>query len=334
MTAWMFLAFIGAGAIFLVIFNTYVYYRGLGKIKKELAHFTYVEEYDCYAEAEPQFSIQQPKQPYGVLLFHGFTLSAQVFSPLFPALKEAGINYYAPTFTGFGIQSPVLLAHVSYKDWVRDAIEAYDVLAQTVEKVHVVGLSLGGAIGTILSRYRNVDKLILLSPAMYLESELQRIVWMSNIPAINIIARIFYPFYTKQMCRPGSRLDLCSVKTTIGTFHNTTIPIHVARAVDMTLKHIDFDHARFKQLVIFYGKQDRVADIPRFIKELDKEKIPYTSKCYEKSAHILTLDFDSKDVVQDLLLELQETIPKLTYEDGERDAKKLPKPSSKSNKTR
>jgi esterase/lipase len=331
MTEWMFLGIFGAAVIVISIFHAYVYYKGIKRINAELTHFSYIEEYDSYPDAAPQFFTAQTKRPYGVLLLQGFSLSPQEYSPLFPALKEAGINYYAPTLTGFGIRTPVYMAHVSYKDWLRDTIEAYDLLSQTVEKVHVVGTSLGAALGVMLSRYRDVDKLILLSPALYLEPELQRSVWLSNVSIISTIAQWFYPFYTKQVCRPGSRLDLCSVQTSIATFHHTTFPIHVARAVDQTLAHVDFNRARFKQLIVFYGKQDQVSDVSKFLKQLDEKGVPYTSKCYDNSAHILTLDYDSAEVIQDIISELQQSTPKLTYKESA--LKKLPKPSSKSTKT-
>lgn len=330
-TAWMVFGIIGAALTMIIVFHAYVYYRGMKRIRAEHEHFSYIEEYDSYPDADPQFFTTQPKRPYGVLLLHGFSLSPQEYSTLFPALQKAGINYYAPTLTGFGTKSPVFMEHVSYKDWLRDTIRAYDLLSQTVEKIHVVGTSLGSALGVMLSRYRDVDKLILISPALYLEPELQRLVWLSNVSILSTVAQWFYPFYTKKVCRPGSRLDLCFVQTAIATFHHTTIPIHVARAVDQTLTHVDFDKARFKQLVILYGKQDQVSDVPKFLRQLDKEGVTYTSKCYEKSAHILTLDYDSVDVTKDVIDELEKVMPNLTQ--GKEGLKKLPKPSSKSTKT-
>jgi esterase/lipase len=302
MTAWMILALIGLGVIVVYAIHTYQFYRGLWKIHQELAHFSYVAEYDTYIDAEPQFYTAQAKQPYGVLLLHGFSLSAQAFSPLLEELKKENINYYAVTFTGYGMQSPRFLECVRYKDWLRDAIEAYDVLAQTVEKVHVVGASLGAALGVILSQYRNVDKLIQLGPAMHLERELRLWVWLADIPVISTVARWVHPFYTKKICRGDStRLDLCSVQTAISTFHHSTFPLHVVKAVGKTLHHIDLNKSRFRKLYVFYGKHDQVVDITTYFKDLDKAHIPYISRCYENSAHILTLDYDSDQVTQDVI---------------------------------
>lgn len=302
MSAWMILSIIGIVVIVVFAIYSCEYYRGLWKIHQELAHFSYVAEYDSYVEAQPQFHLAQPKQPYGVLLLHGFSLSAQVFSPIMAELKKENINFYAITFTGYEMRSPIFLERVRHKDWLRDAISAYDLLAQTVEKVHVVGSSLGAALGMILSQYRDVDKLIQLGPAMHLEKELHWWVKLTDVPLLSTVLRWFHPFHTAKIRRGDStRLDLCSVQTAISTFHRSTFPLHVVKAVDKTLQHINLNRARYKKLYIFYGKHDQVVDITAYFRDLDEAKVPYVSRCYENSAHIITLDYDSEQVTQDVI---------------------------------
>ena len=225
------LAVLGAVVVVGALYHSYQYYRGLQEVKKNLAHFSYVAEYDAYLDAQPQFFVTQPKQPYGVLFLHGFCVSAQVFAPILDELRKENINFYAITFTGYGMQCPNLLEVVRYQDWLRDAIRAYDVLAQTVEKVHVVGSSLGCAQAMILSRYREVDKMIQLSPAMYLESEFKWFVHLAGIPLIRNLLCWLYPFHTKKFRRDRkTRLDLCSVHSAKTTFNEATFPIHLGRA--------------------------------------------------------------------------------------------------------
>jgi esterase/lipase len=299
--------------IIIAIFHGYRVYVGLRKIRGELAHFNYVEEYDSYLDAQPKFYIAQPKRPYAVLLLHGFSASSQVYSTLFEPLEQAQINYYAVTYTGYGSRSPSLLEHVRYTDWLRDTINAYDLLAQTAEKVHVVGMSLGAAFAVMLSQYRPVNKLILLSPALFLESQLKWLVYIGDVPVIRRIVHWFYPFYTKRICvdQTGKtgKLELCSIESLIHTFHHSTIPIEATRAVDKAIRHVNIRLARFKSLVIFYGKKDRVIDTNDLFQLLDKNHIQYTSFSYENSSHVLTLDYDSEQVVNDLIKILQEPSP-------------------------
>jgi len=288
------------------LYHCYRYFCGLQEIKKNLAHFSYVAEYDAYLDAQPQFFVTQPKQPYGVLFLHGFCVSAQVFAPILDELRKENINFYAITFTGYGMQCPNLLEVVRYQDWLRDAIRAYDVLAQTVEKVHVVGSSLGCAQAMILSRYREVDKMVQLSPAMYLELEFKWFVRLAGVPIIRNLLCWLYPFYTKKFCRDRkTRLDLCSVHSAKTTFNAATFPIHVGRAVEKTLKHVDFVLARFNELAVLYGKQDQVVNIAVYLKRLEKFHIKYVSKSYENSAHLITMDYDSEQVTRDVISFLQ-----------------------------
>jgi len=312
MTAWTLLALLGAATIIIAAFHAYRYLVGLRKIRNELAHFHYVQEYDAYMDAQPEFYIAQPKRPYGVLLLHGFSVSAQAFSTLFEPLKQAEINFYAVTLTGYGMRSPHLIENVRYTDWLRDAIDAYDLLAKTVDKVHVVGSSLGCALSLILSRYRPVNKMILLGPALYLEPELNWLVRLGDLPIIRTIGWWFYPFYTKKLCvdqtGKSGKLALCSIASLLRTFHYSTFPISVAPAVDQTLRHVDLKFARFKKLYIFYGEKDEVVDINSLFTLLKKNHIDYVSKCYENSSHMLALDYDSDQVVKDVIHALQEDL--------------------------
>lgn len=312
MTFWTILGVLGAATIFVSVFHAYRYYSGLRKIRRELSNFNYVQEYDAYMDAQPEFYVAQKKKPYGVLLLHGFSLSAQAYSTLFGPLKESEINFYAITYTGYGIQSPHLLENITYKDWLRDTVDAYDLLSQTVEKVHVIGSSLGAAYALMLSRYRPISKMILLSPALFLEPELRWLVWLGDVPIIRRIGWWFYPFYTKKLRDPSSpnsgKLELYAVQSLLRTFHHETFPIPVAIAIDQALRNVNIVLARFKKLYILYGEKDQVVNVQVLFSVLQKHHMAYTAKAYANSTHLLTLDYDNEQVVKDIIEILKEPI--------------------------
>ena len=99
------------------------------------------------------------------LLFHGYTGYPK-------ELEEYGI--YIHENTGFTVYIPRLPGHatsgedfltVSYKDWLRKAIDSYANLKSEYDKVYVGGLSMGGILTTLVASLYNPEKIILLAPA-------------------------------------------------------------------------------------------------------------------------------------------------------------------------
>ncbi len=81
----------------------------------------------------------------GVLLLHGFTSSVKTVSGMVPHLEAAGIPYRMPVLRGHGgIYTD--LEGCTAQDWLDDAEAALLDLAKEVDRVVVVGLSMGGLI--------------------------------------------------------------------------------------------------------------------------------------------------------------------------------------------
>jgi carboxylesterase len=81
----------------------------------------------------------------GVLLLHGFTSSVKTVSGLVPRLEAEGIPYRMPVLRGHGTVYTDLHGCTA-QDWIDDAEAALNDLAKEVDKVVVVGLSMGGLI--------------------------------------------------------------------------------------------------------------------------------------------------------------------------------------------
>ncbi len=105
------------------------------------------------------------KKALGVLILHGFTDTIHSVRILESPLIELGLPYCIPALRGHGESSPDALQKVLWQDWVDDAATAMDDLLRDVEKVIVIGFSMGGLLGIKLSaeRHHCVDSLILLA---------------------------------------------------------------------------------------------------------------------------------------------------------------------------
>ncbi len=110
-----------------------------------------------------------------VLCIHGFTGSPGIFRKLGRALNNDGFCVYAPVLPGHGTV-PEDLAAVTERQLTAAVERAYTSLNRTYERVHVVGLSLGGTLATLLAANHagesGLGSLTLLSPGYGFNSAL------------------------------------------------------------------------------------------------------------------------------------------------------------------
>lgn len=93
----------------------------------------------------------------GVLLIHGFTSSVKTVEGLVPHLEAAGIPYRVPVLRGHGTHYTQMRG-VTAQDWYDDAEAALLDLAKEVDKVVVIGLSMGGLV-TLNLGIKHADKI-------------------------------------------------------------------------------------------------------------------------------------------------------------------------------
>jgi carboxylesterase len=91
------------------------------------------------------------KQPYGVLILHGFASSLDSVRGIQPPLKAMGLPTLLPALRGHNQKSPEALRGVTWHDWVADAEAALHSLLYDAGKVIVVGHSMGGLIALNLA---------------------------------------------------------------------------------------------------------------------------------------------------------------------------------------
>lgn len=100
----------------------------------------------------------------GVLFIHGFTGGPFEVRPLVNFLKkETDWQISLPTLPGHGL--PLDLGKVSADSWLMEAELGLKKLQKEVDRVIVVGFSMGGLIAMYLALRYKFDKLVLLSAA-------------------------------------------------------------------------------------------------------------------------------------------------------------------------
>lgn len=99
----------------------------------------------------------------GVLFIHGFTGNTLEVMPIVEYIREKEPKWIlsVPTLTGHGTE--LRLRGVISEHWLRDVENAYRLLQSKVDKVIVVGFSMGGMLALYLAIRYPVDKLVLLS---------------------------------------------------------------------------------------------------------------------------------------------------------------------------
>ncbi len=170
-----------------------------------------VDHRSNYAPIEVPIPDPPRHEKIGVLLLHGFTSHTATVDGLVPYLEEAGIPYEMPILRGHGTRFQDLKG-VEAKDWYIDGERALIRLWNEVNRIVVVGLSMGGLVGLDLS-VRHPDKIAGLvtvgaclkfaDPLAKLTGLLSRVVtyWPSpnafNEPSLKVNSKNYAKFPTR-----------------------------------------------------------------------------------------------------------------------------------------
>lgn len=100
----------------------------------------------------------------GCLIIHGYTGGPYEVEPLALFLREhTNWHIEVPTLPGHGRK--LALENVSHKKWIASAENALKQLNEKVDKIYLIGFSMGGMIAVYLAAKHKIDKLVLLAPA-------------------------------------------------------------------------------------------------------------------------------------------------------------------------
>ncbi len=111
---------------------------------------------------------------HALLLLHGFNDTPQSVTPLARALQTAGWTVHAPLLPGHGVDLPTMAATSRAEAWLACARTSYAALRATHQTVALCGLSMGGALASLLAaEHAEVPALVLLAPYLGMPKRLQ-----------------------------------------------------------------------------------------------------------------------------------------------------------------
>lgn len=222
-----------------------------------------------------------------VLCLHGFTGSPGIYRQLAGALNAEGLAVCVPALPGHATKPEDMLGCTA-EDWLGFARQELARLQGRYGKVHLVGLSLGGALCSLLAAENGtVASLSLLSPAYGIEPQLSTRLGLS---AQKAPPGTMVPIPTREPT--GGELDEC-------LFGYSAFPLGASAEL-----HRACDMARgvWRQIrtptLFLYTAADRIAD-PEKCREACWEIGSVEESCrYEQSEHNLLLGCDREDVKQ------------------------------------
>lgn len=268
-----------------------------------LSHFTPVAGLGYYEEARPQF-FASPAKPWkhAVLLLHGYSASPEEFNELTHHLKAAGVPYYAPLLTGYGLQDFRLLHSIQATDWLRDAEHSYAILDALAEEVSVVGQSAGASPAIWLASHHPVKHLVLVGPNLAPAATDVKIKRLINMPVIGRLGSWLMPVFAKPQ-RPGRafRKDTLDPVAAANSFSYPALPTQSLRAQWEMQDQVDIRQARFQDLALLYGRQDITVDNEATVAHLQQNRIAFTKYMYANSGHNVLQDYQKDTAVGDIM---------------------------------
>jgi carboxylesterase len=220
--------------------------------------------------------------PHGALVLHGFTGSPQSMRPLAHALAAEGFAVELPRLPGHGTSLDDLLG-TDWSDWSSAADAVYLELTARVERVVLVGLSMGATLATWLAtRHPEVAGLVLVNPLLAplpveLRGAIDELVaqGVATMPAVG--GDIADPAQEELAYEATPVAALASLLTAVDELQTALASI-TAPVLLMTSAH---DH------VVPVGAADVLA------RELGGR---FESVVLERSYHVATLDYDAPEI--------------------------------------
>lgn len=228
------------------------------------------------------------RKDIGVLLLHGFTSHVDTVRGLVPYLEEAGLPYRMPTLRGHGTRYQDLRG-VKARQWYVDAEVALLDLWNYVDRIVVVGLSMGGLLSLELGM-RHPDKIagvVAVAPALKFTDPLARFS--------SLMAKVvrYWP-------SPNSFNDL-SLKANCKNYEKF--------ATDAFVELYNYSQEIAHRLVEFHvpirilqSKRDQIvaAEAANIIYEKVSSAVREII-WYEKSGHEMMQDLEAEDVFADIM---------------------------------
>src|SRR5258708_801901 len=109
--------------------------------------------------AEPFFF---PGSRTGCLLVHGFTGSPKEMRPLGEYLNRKGYTVLGVRLAGHATRPQDMIGS-NWSDWTASVEDGYRLLQGAVDRIYLIGLSMGGALSLLMSTRLNVEAVVAIS---------------------------------------------------------------------------------------------------------------------------------------------------------------------------
>lgn len=225
----------------------------------------------------------------GLLFIHGFTGCPFEMKWLAKEFADKGFTVKVPRLPGHGT-SPEDMMQYSYQDWLAYINQQYTELYEECDTVIPIGLSMGGAITSLLGALRFPKKMVMLS-APY------------RLP-LTFFALFAFPFLKFiQVKTEGNILEPEAFKSHIS--YQGRVPVRAAWQLNRIVrKSRGFAAYITGDILLVQAVKDNVVrfhDMERWKKSCKKAKSIKTVTL-TNSSHIVTRDYE-KEVVRDQILD-------------------------------
>lgn len=119
----------------------------------------------------------ESKGPDGVLLLHGWTGSPAHFGLLAAELHDDGYSVVAPLLAGHGTTIGEML-ETTWRDWLRSAVAGAGTLLDAGKRLHLVGLSMGGAMALLMTPTFGAVSVTTISAPMKVFDRIAPFLWL------------------------------------------------------------------------------------------------------------------------------------------------------------
>jgi carboxylesterase len=221
----------------------------------------------------------------GIALFHGFTGSPISLRPLAERLAARGFSVDLPRLPGHGTHERDM-AHTRYTDWLATAAEAVGRLSAVVDRVILVGLSMGAALALDVGGSGGQPKLAGIVTINVQLLDRQRLA-MKLGPVIERLMPL------APAALAGLRKDDIA-KPGVSEYAYAWVPTAAGNSFTRELPRIREAAARVTcPVLVVYSREDHSVspeNSKALLRQLPAEQA--TELVLERSYHVATLDYD------------------------------------------
>lgn len=224
-----------------------------------------------------------------VILIHGFGGTPAEHYRTALALQKAGYAIEAPLLAGHGTAIEDL-DKTKWQEFVQGVDNLYLAKKDSYEKVHVVGLSMGGLVALeLMERHPEIASGAFMAPALVYKQ------WYSSLSRILWPFKKHLPFYNQFHLDPES-MELLSAGYSMMSVHGGSEMTKMQHDVKKNLKKIT------APVIVFYCAEDELVSkktpdlLLRRVSSTKKEKV-----LYPDGGHVISLDRHRDEVFAQII---------------------------------